>query len=354
MEEILQKNKERFILVAVALQNMEEETMDSLEELEELVRTADGEVLLKVIQNRDSIHTATYIGKGKVEELKEDIINLGATGVICDDELSPMQLRNLEDDLHVKVLDRTALILDIFAMRANTSEGILQVELAQLKYNLSRLTGRGTSMSRLGGGIGTRGPGESKLETDRRHIRERITHLKAELREVQKNRDLLRDGRKKQWKPLIGIVGYTNAGKSTLLNALTGADVLEEDKLFATLDPTTRKLSLPEGKEVMVTDTVGFIRKLPHHLVEAFKSTLEEAAFADLLIHVVDCSNPDASRQIEIVYETLLSLKAYDKPVLTVFNKMDKENADVCLKDPKAFKCLYISAALIQGLDSLK
>lgn len=344
MIEEIKEIKERMILTAVAMQRQEEETKDSLDELEELAKTAGAETVGKVIQNRDRVHPGTYLGKGKIEELKDYLKETGATGIICDDELSPAQLKNLEQELDTKVIDRTILILDIFARHAHTKEGKLQVELAQLKYSLSRLAGLGTSLSRLGGGIGTRGPGEKKLEMDRRHIRDRIAFLNSELEEMKRHRDMLREGRKKTGKPVIAIVGYTNAGKSTVLNKLTDANVLQEDKLFATLDPTTRGLILPDGKEVMLTDTVGFVRKLPHHLIQAFRSTLEEAAFADMLIHVVDCSNYQAIRHMEVVYETLKKLNAHEKPVMTLFNKIDKENVNLSLKDLKAFKSFYISA----------
>ena len=257
---------------------------------------------------------------------------------MCDDELSPAQLRNLEDMLDTKVMDRTLIILDIFAARATTSEGKIQVELAQLKYRLSRLTGLGRSMSRLGGGIGTRGPGEKKLEIDRRLIKDRIAQLNRELKEVRQHRDITRAQREKNQMPVAAIVGYTNAGKSTLINTLTNAGVLEEDKLFATLDPTTRVLELSGQQQILVTDTVGFIRKLPHHLIEAFKSTLEEAKYADIIIHVVDASNPQKEKQMHVVYETLKDLGVKDQPILTLFNKQDRiENPEI-LKDMKAEK----------------
>ncbi|MBC7961152.1 MAG: GTPase HflX, partial [Vallitaleaceae bacterium] len=270
-----------------------------------------------------------------------------------DDELSPAQLRNLDEALNAKVIDRTTLILDIFAKHANTSEGKLQVELAQLRYNLSRLAGLGKSLSRLGGGIGTRGPGEKKIEMDRRHVRERLNILNNELEEMRGRRDMLREGRKKLGKPMIAIVGYTNSGKSTVLNQLTNAGVLQADKLFATLDPTTRSLALPEGKEVFLTDTVGFVRKLPHHLVQAFRSTLEESTFADMLIHVVDAANDQVETHMQVVYETLEKLGAGDKPVLTLFNKMDKEGANLNLTDPKAFKTIYTSAINSVGFEEM-
>lgn len=344
---------EKVILVAVAKKGNEEETISSVNELEELAKTAGAITVGKVIQNREAIHPATYIGKGKIDEIKEEIFRTGATGIICDDELSPAQLNNLESNLDTKVVDRTILILDIFAKHAKTSEGILQVELAQLKYRLSRLTGLGKSLSRLGGGIGTRGPGEKKLETDRRYIRSRISALTSDIEQVKKHRDLLREGRKKQGKPVVAIVGYTNAGKSTLLNYLTDANVLQENKLFATLDPTTRNLVLPEGKEILLTDTVGFIRKLPHHLIQAFKSTLEEAVYADIILHVVDSSNEEAERQMEVVYETLENLGVTNKPILTLFNKIDKESSNEYLKDFNAFDTIYISAKDGIGLDKL-
>ncbi|NDL68432.1 GTPase HflX [Anaerotalea alkaliphila] len=344
------KSKERVILLAVGLQNKDMETLQSLDELAELTDTAGAVAVHRMIQNRDGFHPATYVGKGKIEEIKEALAIHEATTVICDDELSPTQLRNLEQQVDAKVIDRTALILDIFAQHAHTSEGILQVELAQLKYRSSRLIGLRASLSRLGGGIGTRGPGEKKLEMDRRLLRTRMEQLKSELEEVHRHRSLLREGRKRQGKPLVAIVGYTNAGKSTLLNALTDAGVREEDQLFATLDPTTRNLVLPEGKEILLTDTVGFIRKLPHHLVDAFRSTLEEAVFADLLIHVVDAGNPQLKRHMEVVYSTLRELGAVDKPVLTLFNKCDRPDAARGLFDADAFKSLYVSAKTGEGL----
>ena len=342
---------ERAILIAIAPQNMETVVETSLDELEELAKTAGAETIVKVIQNRDKPHPGTYFGKGKIEELAEMVRQYQANMIICDDELSPAQTKNLSDTLGVKVVDRPILIMDIFAKHAHTREGKLQVEMAQQRYRLSRLSGMGASMSRLGAGIGTRGPGETKLETDRRHVRRRIGILKEELEKVHNTRDLLRTGRAKQGKPIIAIVGYTNAGKSTLLNYLTHAGVLQEDMLFATLDPTTRNLVLPEGKEVLMVDTVGFIRKLPHQIVEAFKSTLEEVVYADLLVHVVDATNPDASAHIEVVHETLGELGAHDKPILTLLNKFDLPHSDDDLRDTKAFKNLQISAATGQGIE---
>jgi len=312
--------RERFILVGVSTCDGDD-TVASLDELEELVETAGADTVGKVIQSREQIHPGTYLGKGKLEELSEWIDSLGATGIVCDDELSPAQLKNLEEILDTKVLDRTLVILDIFAARARSSEGKLQVELAQLKYRATRLTGLGTSLSRLGGGIGTRGPGEKKLEMDRRLIRERISVLKRELEDMKRHRDVTRQRRSSNPVPVISIVGYTNAGKSTLLNRLSGSEVLAEDKLFATLDPTTRELELGDGESVLMTDTVGFIRKLPHHLIEAFKSTLEEARYADIILHVVDASNPQMETHMEVVQNILRELEITGKPVVTAFNK---------------------------------
>ena len=283
--------EERVILVAVSTSD-EDDTEASLDELEELADTAGATAIGRLVQNREKIHPGTYLGSGKIGELREMVWEMGATGVICDDELSPAQLRNLESALDTKVMDRTMVILDIFAAHATTSEGKIQVELAQLRYRAARLVGLRSSLSRLGGGIGTRGPGEKKLEMDRRLIKNRIAQLNRELREVKRHRELTREQRTKNRIPVVAIVGYTNAGKSTLLNTLTGAGVLQEDQLFATLDPTTRSQKLPSGQEILLTDTVGFIRKLPHHLIDAFKSTLEEAKYADLILHVVDASNP--------------------------------------------------------------
>ncbi len=300
--------EERVILLAVNT-GEERDTRACLDELEELVKTAGAVAVDKMIQNRETVHPGLYIGKGKIEEVKERIWELDATGVVCDDELSPAQLHNLEDALDTKVMDRTMVILDIFAARARTREGKIQVELAQLKYRAARLVGLRNSLSRLGGGIGTRGPGEKKLEMDRRLIHERIGQLKEELKGVERHREVQRRQREKAHTQVAAIVGYTNAGKSTLLNRLTGAGILAEDKLFATLDPTTRNLALPGGQEILLTDTVGFIRKLPHHLIEAFKSTLEEAGYSDIILHVVDCSNPQMDMQMHIVYQTLKQLQ---------------------------------------------
>lgn len=344
--------EERVILVGVQTDDGED-AGESLEELEELAGTAGAVTVGKMIQNREAVHPGTYIGKGKIEEVRSLVLAMDATGVICDDELSPAQLNNLEKELDLKVMDRTLLILDIFAKRAVTSEGKIQVELAQLRYRAARLVGLRASLSRLGGGIGTRGPGEKKLESDRRLIRTRITALKEELAQVEKHRELIRSKRVRKNMKTAAIVGYTNAGKSTLLNALTGAEVLSEDKLFATLDPTTRLLTLAEGQQILLTDTVGFIRKLPHHLVEAFKSTLEEAKYADYIIHVVDASNPQAEQQMHVVYETLRQLGASGKKVITLLNKQDLAGTGQ-LRDFRADYTLKVSAKTGLGLDALK
>ena len=350
---VLEDFKERVILVGVSEQDGDD-AEDSLAELAELVKTAGASVAGTLIQKRELIHPGTYVGTGKVAEIAELLEHTGATGIVCDDELSPAQLKNLETMLNTKVMDRTLIILDIFAARATTSEGKIQVELAQLKYRLSRLTGLGRSMSRLGGGIGTRGPGEKKLEIDRRLINDRIAQLNRELKEVVKHREIARAKRERNAVPVVAIVGYTNAGKSTLLNHLTDAEVLEEDKLFATLDPTTRMLELEGHQQVLLTDTLGFIRKLPHHLIEAFKSTLEEAKYADYIIHVVDASNPQRDKQMYIVYETLDHLGVKNKKILTLFNKIDIRTDDDPLQDFRADHVLQISATENAGLDAVK
>ena len=343
---------EKVILLGV---DVGDDTKESMKELAELVDTAGAIVLDSIVQSRERIHPGTYLGKGKIEEVRERIEQLDATGVVCDDELTPAQLRNLEDLLDTKVMDRTMVILDIFAKRATTSEGKIQVELAQLKFSAARLIGLRSSLSRLGGGIGTRGPGEKKLEMDRRLIHERIAQLKAELKKVESHRELIRKSRDENLAFNVAIVGYTNAGKSTLLNKLTDANILAEDKLFATLDPTTRKLKLGSGQEILVTDTVGFIRKLPHHLIEAFKSTLEEAKYANLLVHMVDASNEEASSQMLVVYDTLRSLDVVDKDIITVFNKTDliKEGEELP-RDFHADKILKMSAKTGEGIEDLK
>ena len=344
--------EERVILVAVRKSDREN-TEQSLDELCELASTAGAVTVARVIQNLDNFNPATYIGKGKIDEIKELIIEYDATGIICDDELSPAQMNNLSDALEIKIMDRTLLILDIFAARANTNEGKIQVELAQLRYRSSRLSGLGNALSGLGGGIGTRGPGETKLEMDRRIIHERIGQLKHELEAVVTHRELTRSQRSRSNIPVVAIVGYTNAGKSTLLNTLTGAGILAENKLFATLDPTTRGLELESGQQILLTDTVGFISKLPHHLVEAFKSTLEEAVYADIILHVVDASNPAMDSQMYVVYDTLEKLGAGDKPIITAFNKIEIAGNKV-LKDFKADKTVNISALHGDGLTELK
>lgn len=356
MKELLETKQEleQVILVGICTQE-NDDTEESLKELAELVETAGAHPLTMMIQNRESIHPGTYLGKGKIEELRELINKLHATGIVCDDELSPAQFKNLEDALDTKVMDRTLIILDIFAAHASTKEGKIQVELAQLKYRSARLIGLRSSLSRLGGGIGTRGPGEKKLEMDRRLIKDRIAQLNKELQNVKQFREISRHQRSRNRMPIAAIVGYTNAGKSTLLNRLTDANVLEEDKLFATLDPTTRNLRLSSGQEILLTDTVGFIRKLPHHLIEAFRSTLEEAKYADIILHVVDTSNPQMNTQMQIVYETLKQLEIGNKPIITIFNKKDKLDSDSApiLRDFKADKILSISAKTGEGLNDL-
>lgn len=324
---INEEKKEKVLLLGVhtgKADYLNDTTPESIKELEELAKTAGAEVVGSVVQNKSDIESATYMGEGKLLEIKNSLPELEVDCVIFDDELSPVQIRNLNDMLEVKVLDRSMLILDIFAMRAKSGEGKLQVELAQLKYQLPRLRGMGAVMSRTGGGIGTRGPGETKLESDRRHIRRRITALEEELSELEKHRNLLRSRRQKDGVITAALVGYTNAGKSTLLNTLTDAGVFAEDKLFATLDPTSRGLVLNDNRKILIIDTVGFIRKLPHHLIEAFKSTLEEAVIADVLIHVVDASSPGRAEQVKVVDEVLKDIGAVGKPQIAVFNKCDK------------------------------
>lgn len=349
----LKEAEEKVILVGVQL-NENEPAEESLDELGELAKTAGAEVVGRMIQSREYIHPATYIGKGKITELKELLWETDATGIICDDELTSVQLKNLEQELGCKIIDRTLLILDIFAARAVSSEGKIQVELAQLKYRASRLIGLGNSLSRLGGGIGTRGPGEKKLEMDRRLIRERISRLKKELREVEQHRELIRTQRKDSNLKVAALVGYTSAGKSSLENALTGAGILEDAMLFSTLDTTTRALELEGKQQVLLTDTVGFIRKLPHHLIEAFKSTLEEAKYADIIIHVVDASNPQMDTQMYVVYDTLRQLGVEGKPIITLFNKQDKLEAPQMFRDLHADYTFAVSAKTGQGLDELK
>lgn len=349
----IEQIEEKVILVGIS-EHEGDDAEDSLAELAELVKTAGATVVDTLVQHREMMHPGTYVGTGKVQEIAEMVEQTGATGIVCDDELSPAQLKNLEMMLDTKIMDRTLIILDIFAARASTSEGKIQVELAQLKYRLGRLTGLGRSMSRLGGGIGTRGPGEKKLEIDRRLINNRIAQLNRELKEVQKHREVTRAKRERKSVPVVAIVGYTNAGKSTLLNHLTDAGVYEEDQLFATLDPTTRQLELPGRQQVLLTDTVGFIRKLPHHLIEAFRSTLEEAKYADIIFHVVDASNTQREKQMHIVYETLDQLGVKDKKVVTLFNKQDLRTDDEPLHDFRADAVLSISAAKEEGMEEIK
>ena len=337
-------------VILVGIDTGEYNAEQSMEELEELSDTAGCEVVLTVIQSRPAPEAATCIGAGKLEEIKEQVEFLEADMLIFDTELTGMQMRNISDVTDCKVIDRTMLILDIFAGRARTAEGKVQVALAQYKYRLTRLTGMGTALSRLGGGIGTRGPGETKLETDRRHIRNRITSLENELREMEKHRKFLSCRRKKDGVLTVAIVGYTNAGKSTLFNMLTDAGVLAENKLFATLDVTARALELPDGRSVLLSDTVGLIRRLPHHLVEAFRSTLEETASADLILHVLDASEPDVQGRMQVTHELLGELGCEGIPQIHVLNK-----ADLVEDVPKTsdFETVWISAKHGDGLDAL-
>lgn len=349
----LKEVEERVILVGVQVDDSEP-AEESLDELGELAKTAGAVVAGRLIQSRESIHPATYIGKGKLLELKELIWEQEATGIICDDELSSVQLNHLEEELECKLIDRTLLILDIFAARAVSSEGKIQVELAQLRYRASRLIGLRSSLSRLGGGIGTRGPGEKKLEMDRRLIRERISRLKKELKEVEQHRELIRSQRKDANLKVAALVGYTSAGKSSIENALTDAGILEDAMLFSTLDTTTRALELEGKQQILLTDTVGFIRKLPHHLIEAFKSTLEEAKYADIIIHVVDASNPQMDTQMYVVYDTLRQLGVEGKLVITLFNKQDRLISSANFRDLQADYTITTSAKTGQGLEKLK
>lgn len=351
--ENLNEKTERVILAGVhtgRADMINDTTDESIDELEELVKTAGGEVVGVMIQNKSDIEAGTYMGEGKLEELKEAVEMLSADMVVFDDELSPVQTRNITDLLGVKVLDRSLLILDIFAMRAKSGEGKLQVELAQLRYRLPRLRGLGTELSRMGAGIGTRGPGESRLESDRRHIRRRIGALEEQIKELKKHRSLIHDRRRKDGVITAALVGYTNAGKSTLLNALTDANVFAEDKLFATLDPTSRAITLDDNRQILLVDTVGFIRKLPHHLVEAFKSTLEEAVVADVLLHVVDSSSPEMENQMYVVESVLKDIGASGKPEICVFNKCDKSGKPMIMRDGNN---VYISAKTGENLDKL-
>ncbi len=344
--------QEKVILVSVYEKGRFQDE-ESLKELEELTKTAGAVCVGTLTQNLEAPNPVTYLGAGKLEELRTMLVAYHATGIVCDTELTPVQMKNLSQILDSKIMDRTMIILDIFAARANTREGKIQVELAQLKYNATMLVGLRPSLSRLGGGIGTRGPGEKKLEMDRRLIREQISKLKRDLEQVKQHRATQRKQRSEGSYPVVCIVGYTNAGKSTLLNHLTKADVLEEDKLFATLDPTTRTLKMPNGQTILLTDTVGFISKLPHHLIQAFRSTLEEAKYSDLILHVVDASNPEMDRQMFAVYETLRQLEIGDKPIITVFNKIDRLEDKPILKDLKAEATVMLSAKQEIGFEHL-
>ncbi len=324
-----------------------------LDELQELVRTSGGEVVGRLTQNRDAMHPDFYLGKGKLDELQSLVDLTKATGIVCDDELSSRQMKKMNSVLNVKVLDRTMIILDIFARRASSAEGKVQVELAQLRYRQTHLIDDEKQLSRLGGGIGTRGPGESKLETDRRHIRSRISFLTHELKEIKTQRAVQREKRIKSGLPVVSLVGYTNAGKSTLMNTVTNAGVYEDNLLFATLDTTTRKETLPSGRDYLLSDTVGFIQKLPHGLIVAFRATLEEVVYADLLVHVVDSSNPDYQQQMKTVYETLSELECNHKPCITVYNKMDIRPQVILPKDTEALATLSISAKTGEGVEDL-
>jgi len=343
-----EENKERAFLISLDCGEYDAES--SMAELEELAKTSGAEIIGEMIQKRPAPEAATYMGKGALEEICNFCSNHNIDLIIADGELSPVQIRNIEDLTGVRVIDRTTLILDIFAGRARSSEGKLQVELAQLKYSLPRLSGKGTALSRLGGGIGTRGPGETKLETDRRHIRFRIQNLKAELDKVEKRRVAMHQRRKKNGALCVAIVGYTNAGKSTLMNKLTDAGVLQEDKLFATLDPTARKLVLPDGRQIMLVDTVGLVRRLPHQLVDAFRSTLEEAVWADVILNVCDASSDECAEHIRVTESVLSDLGCSGKPIINVLNKCDKPTE----LDFDFFEnSIKISAATGYGIDSL-
>lgn len=353
---INEQSPEKAVLIAVDTGDYDAQV--SIDELEELAKTAGAEVLCQMVQKRDTIEGATFVGKGRLKEIAEFCRNNDADVIIADGELTPVQVRNIEDETDTRVVDRTTLILDIFAGRARSKEGKLQVELAQLKYSLPRLTGKGTSLSRLGGGIGTRGPGETKLETDKRHIRRRIQYIREELDDVQRRRDMQHQRRKKNGVCVVAIVGYTNAGKSTLMNRLTDAGVLQEDKLFATLDPTARKLVLPDGQQIMIVDTVGFISRLPHQLVDAFRSTLEEATYANLILNVCDASSSECLNHIRTTNEILCSLfenGRIDVPVITVFNKCDKmtDSQEDFYPFMSGGKWVKISAKTGEGVDEL-
>lgn len=347
------KSNEEIITRAllVSVDTGEYDAQASLEELFELVKSAGAEPVFSVTQNLNKVETATYVGTGKLAEITEICNAQEIDLIVVDSELSPTQIKNMEAETDVRVIDRTTLILDIFAQRARSKEGKLQVELAQLKYMLPRLTGKGIAMSRLGAGIGTRGPGETKLETDRRHIRRRMETLKEELADLEKHRNMLRKRREKDGVITVAIVGYTNAGKSTLMNYLTDAGVLAQDKLFATLDPTSRALKLPSGVTVMLIDTVGLVRRLPHHLVEAFRSTLEEAAQSDIILNVCDASSEEARTHMQVTTDLLESLGCGDRPIITVLNKCDLVRDDVLAQDFRSY--IRISAKNGTGVDKL-
>lgn len=348
IENYSEDNRERALLISLDCGEYDAES--SMAELDELAKTSGALVMGQVIQRRHSPEAATYLGKGMLQEISDFCHNNEIDLIIADGELSPVQVRNIENITDTRVIDRTTLILDIFAGRARSSEGKLQVELAQLKYSLPRLTGKGTSLSRLGGGIGTRGPGETKLETDKRHIRNRIQSLKQELSQMEKRRTAMHERRRKNGALCVAIVGYTNAGKSTLMNRLTDAGVLQEDKLFATLDPTARKLVLPNGQQIMLIDTVGLVRRLPHQLVDAFHSTLEEAVWADVILNVCDASSDECAEHIKVTMDLLNDLKCTDKPIINVLNKSDK----ACNSDFDFYEnTVKISALTGEGIDLL-
>ncbi len=351
-----EKEIEKVILCGVhtgRINTLDDTTEESMQELRELARTAQAEIVGEMIQNKEHPEASTYFGEGKMEELRIAAETLGATLLIFDDELTGSQIRNIENYTHIRTIDRSTLILDIFAQRAISKEGKIQVELAQLKYSLPRLSGMGTELSRLGGGIGTRGPGETKLESDRRHIHRRINSLEAELREIQSHRDLQRSRREKDNVVVAALVGYTNAGKSTILNYFTDSCVLAENMLFATLDPTMRKLDLPDGRNAVIVDTVGFIRKLPHHLIEAFKSTLDEAVLADVLIHVIDSSNPEMHTQMRVVDELIQNLGCRAQRIIAVFNKCDVAPPLSPRPEGNYTDFISVSAKSGEGMDEL-
>lgn len=354
MENKGNEKRERAALCALITRDRDEREVEtSLDELARLLDTAGGDAVVRVTQMKENPDPATYLGTGKLEEVAEVCKNNELTLAVFDDELTPSQIRNIEDALEdVRVIDRTVLILDIFAAHAVSAAGKLQVELAQLRYSIPRLTGKGEELSRLGGGIGTRGPGESKLESDRRHIRRRITALREELAALERTRETQRKARERSGIKQVAVVGYTNAGKSTLLNRLTDAGILAEDKLFATLDPTTRKFRLPCGLDILLTDTVGFIRRLPHHLVEAFRSTLDEVRYADVLLVLIDASDPEAGEELEVTHKLLWDMGVSSKPTLYVYNKCDREESRDLQVAPRP-DTIFISAKTGEGIDAL-